>query len=404
MLQSKRITTMEFSPIRKLSGYVEIAKKKGVEVLHLNIGQPDLETPPAFINKIRNLDMSILAYTDSRGDDDTTKAFLDYYKSINLDFEKEDIIITNGGSEALLFSLIGCCDAGDEILVPSPYYSNYNNFADIANAKIVQIERNIDDGYAMPSKEVFESKINEKTKAILICNPCNPTGVIYTHTELKMLLDLAVKYNLYVICDEVYRDFVYDDNEPFSILNLGYAEEKIIVIDSLSKRYSACGCRIGVLASKNRSFMDNILKLCQSRLCVPILEQVMATAITEIPSTYITSVRDTYEKRRNVLIKGLQSVEGVQCSIPGGAFYIMAKLPVNDSEHFAKWLVSKYDLDGQTVMLAPASKFYGIDNKGLNEVRLSYCLNEEKLLKAIEILRTGLEKYNSLYSVVPDVD
>lgn len=400
MFQSNRISTMEYSPIRKLSGYVEIAKSKGVDVLHLNIGQPDLHTPIEFLNKLKKIDLSTISYTDSRGVDETLNAFLEFYKSINIEFSKEDIVITNGGSEALLFAFIGCCDVGDELLIPSPYYSNYNNFADMANINIVQLPRSIDTGYSVPSVEDFENKISPKTKAILICNPCNPTGVIYTRSELKMILDIAVKHNLYVICDEVYRDFVYDDNEPFSILNLGYAEERIIMIDSLSKRYSACGCRIGVLASKNRTFTDNIMKLCQSRLCVPLIEQIMATAILDVPKTYTKQMKDVYEKRRNILIEGLQSIEGVSCSIPGGAFYIMATLPVNDSEHFTKWLVSRYSYNGKTVMLAPASKFYGIEGKGVNEVRLSYCLSEEKLLEAIEILRASLVEYNKLYSVV----
>lgn len=399
MLQSNRIMAMSYSPIRKLSGFVEIARKNGTEVLHLNIGQPDIETPVEFINKLKDFNLSTIAYTDSRGYDKALDAFLSYYNDINLDFEKEDIIITNGGSEALLFSFIGLCDVNDEVLVLSPYYSNYNNFADMANVKLVPIERSIDNGFAIPNEEDFESKITDKTKAILICNPCNPTGVIYTHSELKIILDLAVKYNLYVICDEVYRDFVYDGNSPFSILSLGYAEDRIVMVDSLSKRYSACGCRIGVLASKNRLFMDNIMKLCQSRLCVPILEQVMSTAITEVPKSYIENVRSIYESRRNVLIEGLQSIEGVKCSIPGGAFYIIASLPINDSEHFAKWLVSKYRLNGETVMLAPASKFYGIEGKGLNEVRLSYCLEEEKLKRAVTILDEALKEYKKLYDV-----
>lgn len=399
MLQSNRIMAMSYSPIRKLSGFVEIARKNGTDVLHLNIGQPDIETPVEFMNKLKDFNLSTIAYTDSRGYDKALDAFLSYYNDINLDFEKEDIIITNGGSEALLFSFIGLCDVNDEVLVLSPYYSNYNNFADMANVKLVPIERSIDNGFAIPNEEDFESKITDKTKAILICNPCNPTGVIYTHSELKVVLDLAVKYNLYVICDEVYRDFVYDGNSPFSILSLGYAEDRIVMVDSLSKRYSACGCRIGVLASKNRLFMDNIMKLCQSRLCVPILEQVMSTAITEVPKSYIENIRSIYESRRNVLIEGLQSIEGVKCSIPGGAFYIIASLPINDSEHFAKWLVSKYSLNGETVMLAPASKFYGIEGKGLNEVRLSYCLEEEKLKRAVTILDEALKEYKKLYDV-----
>lgn len=400
MLLSNRITNMEYSPIRKLSGYIEIAKKNNVEVLHLNIGQPDIKTPPAFIDKLKNIDFQTIAYTDSRGSNDTLEAFVKYYQSINIDFEKEDLVLTNGGSEALLFSFLCCCDVNDEVIVPSPYYSNYNNFANMANIKLVPLERTIESGYSVPSIESFEASINNNTKAILICNPCNPTGVIYTRSELKMILDLAIKYNLYVICDEVYRDFVYDGNKPFSILNLGYADERIIMVDSLSKRYSACGCRVGVLASKNRGFMDNVLKLCQSRLCIPTLEQVMASAILDVSNEYLSSIKDTYEERRNVLIEGLQSIPGVTCSIPGGAFYIMAKLPVNDSEHFAKWLVSKYSLNGKTVMMAPASKFYGIENKGVNEVRLSYCLDKSDLKLAVEIIREGLATYNKIYNSI----
>ena len=400
MLQSNRITNMEYSPIRKLSGYIEIAQKNNIEVLRLNIGQPDIETPQAFVDKLKNIDLKTIAYTDSRGLNDALEAFIKYYQTINIDFEKEDLVLTNGGSEALLFSFLSCCDVNDEIIVPSPYYSNYNNFADMANVKLVPIERTIESGYAVPSIEDFEERINNKTKAILICNPCNPTGVIYTRSELKMILDLAVKYNLYVICDEVYRDFVYDGNNPFSILNLGYADERIIMVDSLSKRYSACGCRVGVLASKNRSFMDNVLKLCQSRLCIPTFEQIMASAILDVSTEYLSSIKDIYEERRNILIEGLQSIPGVTCSIPGGAFYIMVQLPVNDSEHFSKWLVSKYNLNGKTVMMAPASKFYGIDDKGINEVRLSYCLDKDDLKLAVEIIREGLSTYNKIYTSI----
>lgn len=398
MLQSSRIMNMDYSPIRKLSGYVEIAKKNNIDVLHLNIGQPDIETPTAFIEKLKNINLKTIAYTDSRGSTETINAFVTYYKSIGLDFEIDDIVLTNGGSEALLFSLLCICDVGDEVIVPSPYYSNYNNFANMANVKLVPIARNIESGYCVPSVRDFESNINSKTKAILICNPCNPTGVVYTRSELRVILELAAEHNLYVICDEVYRDFVYDNIKPFSILNLNYATDRIILVDSLSKRYSACGCRIGVLASKNRDFMNNVLKLCQSRLCIPTIEQVMASAILDVSNDYLSSIRDTYEKRRNVLLKGLQSIDGVSCSTPGGAFYVMAKLPVKDSEHFSKWLVSNFNLNGKTIMMAPASKFYGIDNTGLDEVRLSYCLDCNDLKLAVEILREGLKTYNSIYN------
>lgn len=390
---SNRILNMDYSPIRKLSSIADKAKSQGIEVLHLNIGQPDIETPLEFREKLKTVSEKTLKYTDSRGTDDVIKSFQTYYSKIGIHVEKEDMIVTNGGSEALLFTMMSICDVGDEIITPAPYYSNYNNFADMAGVKVVPLERNIEDDYTLPDISNIEDIITEKTKAILISNPCNPTGAIYDNNDLNTLLDIAVKHNLYIISDEVYREFVYDKRTPISILNLDRDTDKIVIIDSVSKRYSACGCRIGVMLSKNRELMNNALKLGQSRLCIPTIEQVMASAIKDVPQSYLDNALAKYESRRNTLIAGLNSINGVVCSNPKGAFYIMAKLPVEDSEHFSKWLLSEFSHNNKTVMMAPASSFYGSLNKGIDEVRLSYVIEEDKLNEAVEILSLGIKKY-----------
>lgn len=394
MVLSRKIEDMNYSPIRRLGKYVTIAKNKGVSVIHLNIGQPDLATPVEFLDKLKSIDDSVLKYTDSRGLDVTVESFIKYYKSIGIDFDCEDIVVTMGGSEALLFSFIAICDEGDEIIIPEPYYSNYNSFAETAGVNVVPVKTTIEEGYRLPKREVFESKITDKTRAIVISNPCNPTGVLYTKEELNMLLDLADEYGIYVISDEVYRDFVYDNEKPLSIYDLNRSYDKIIMVDSISKRYSSCGARIGVLASKKRNIIDNVLKLCQARLCVPYIEQVMASAVSEVSEDYILNAKTEYEKRRNALFNGLSSIEGVKCISPGGAFYIMVKLPVEDSEDFAKWILTNFNVDGETIMVAPGSGFYSTEGLGKNEVRISYCLDVDKINRFIHILKLGLEEYN----------
>ncbi len=397
MFQSKRINKMECSPIRKLAEFEAIAKKKGVEVIHLNIGQPDVATPVSMLDAVRKFDGTVLKYADSRGLPSTVDTFIKYYSKIGIDFEARDMVVTNGGSEALLFAFIATCDIGDEIIVPAPYYSNYNSFADIANVKFNPVLSTLEEDYKLPSAADLEKAITDKTKAILFSNPCNPTGAVYTHEELMEVLNLAKKHDLYVISDEVYREYVYDGLKPMSIYDLNYETERIILIDSLSKRYSACGARVGIIASKNRELMDNVLKLGQSRLSIPTLEQVMASSILEVPEEYIIETQKLYERRRNAVIDALSKVEGVKCSNPRGAFYIMVRLPVKDSDHFAKWILSDFDYEGETVMVAPAAKFYGIEGYGLNEVRLSYCLDEAVLVKAVNILEKALIEYKKIY-------
>lgn len=397
MFQSKRINKMECSPIRKLAEFEAIAKKKGVEVIHLNIGQPDVATPVSMLDAVRKFDGTVLKYADSRGLPSTVDTFIKYYSKIGIDFEARDMVVTNGGSEALLFAFIATCDIGDEIIVPAPYYSNYNSFADIANVKFNPVLSTLEEDYKLPSAADLEKAITDKTKAILFSNPCNPTGAVYTHEELMEVLNLAKKHDLYVISDEVYREYVYDGLKPMSIYDLNYETDRIILIDSLSKRYSACGARVGIIASKNRELMDNVLKLGQSRLSIPTLEQVMASSILEVPEEYIVETQKLYERRRNAVIDALSKVEGVKCSNPRGAFYIMVRLPVKDSDHFAKWILSDFDYEGKTVMVAPAAKFYGIEDYGLNEVRLSYCLDEAVLVNAMNILEKALIEYKKIY-------
>ncbi|MDU4892276.1 MAG: pyridoxal phosphate-dependent aminotransferase [Clostridium sp.] len=397
MFQSKRINKMECSPIRKLAEFEAIAKKKGVEVIHLNIGQPDVATPVSMLDAVRKFDGTVLKYADSRGLPSTVDTFIKYYSKIGIDFEARDMVVTNGGSEALLFAFIATCDIGDEIIVPAPYYSNYNSFADIANVKFNPVLSTLEEDYKLPSAADLEKAITDKTKAILFSNPCNPTGAVYTHEELMEVLNLAKKHDLYVISDEVYREYVYDGLKPMSIYDLNYETDRIILIDSLSKRYSACGARVGIIASKNRELMDNVLKLGQSRLSIPTLEQVMASSILEVPEEYIVETQKLYERRRNAVIDALSKVEGVKCSNPRGAFYIMVRLPVKDSDHFAKWILSDFDYEGKTVMVAPAAKFYGIEDYGLNEVRLSYCLDEAVLVNAVNILEKALIEYKKIY-------
>ena len=396
MFLSKRIEEMDYSPIRRLGGYVTIAKKKGVDVLHLNIGQPDLETPKEFLNKLSNIDTSILRYTDSRGLAETINAFVRYYSSIGIDLCDDDIVITMGGSEALLFSFVSVCDEGDEIIIPEPFYSNYNNFADTAGVKVVPIQTTIEDGYSLPSKNKFIEKISDKTRAIVISNPCNPTGAVYSKEDLNMLMDLAEEYNLYIISDEVYRDFVYDGEVPISIFDLDRDFSRVIMIDSVSKRYSSCGARIGVLVSKNKDIMANVLKLCQSRLCVPFIEQIMVSAIPDISKDYLCAAKSQYEIRRNALVEGLSSIDGIICSAPKGAFYVMVKLPVEDSEDFARWILTDFSINGETIMVAPGSGFYSTENLGKDEIRISYCLEIEKIKRFIHILAEGLSEYRKI--------
>ncbi len=393
MKLSNRVRAMQESPIRKLVPFAEAAKKEGKKVYHLNIGQPDIETPKGFMESIRDFNNPVIKYSYSQGDPELIDAIINYYKGHGMDFSKDEILITNGGSEALLFAIIAICDPEDEILVPEPFYTNYSGFSGGVSVNIKPITTTAENGFHLPSKESIVSSITPKTKAILFSNPGNPTGVVYTKEEVNMLAEIAKENNLFIISDEVYREFVYDGLEYTSFGNVKGIEDRVILVDSVSKRYSACGARIGSLASKNKEFRTQVLKLCQSRLCVPTLEQVGATALYKTDESYLIEVHAEYDRRRHIVFDTLSSIEGVICEKPTGAFYAIAKLPIEDAEDFVIWLLKEFDLDGETVMFAPAEGFYSTPGLGRNEIRIAYVLNEESLSKAMAILKAGLKVY-----------
>lgn len=390
---SKRVKGMQQSPIRKLVPIAEKAKKNGKKVYHLNIGQPDIETPSEFFNAVKNFDEKVLKYSFSQGIPELIDALIKYYKRYDMNFENDEILITNGGSEALLFSLIAVADHGDEILIPEPFYTNYNGFSSAVGVNVVPMTTKATEGFHLPEKKSIEKLISPKTKAILLSNPGNPTGVVYTPDEIQMIADIAKEYNLFVIADEVYREFVYDDLEYTSFGNIDEISDRVIIVDSISKRYSACGARIGSIASKNKELIKQILKLCQGRLCVPTLEQIGAVELYSVPQDYFNTVHDEYQKRRDIVYSALKEIPGVICEKPTGAFYVIAKLPVVDAEEFVIWLLKEFDIDNETVMLAPAEGFYATDGLGKDEVRLAYILNEDDLRKAMNILKVAIKKY-----------
>lgn len=396
MKLSNRIKAMQFSPIRKLVPFADDAKKRGISVYHLNIGQPDIYTPDTFVEGIEQYTDKVLKYTNSQGIDPLINSFIKYYTEWDIDFVKEEIMITNGGSEAIMFALMAICDPGDEIIVPEPFYTNYNGFANVASVKIIPFITKAEDGFHLPSKEEITSKITSKTRVIMISNPGNPTGVVYTEAEVRMLSDIVRENELFLISDEVYREFVYDDLKYTSALYMKDIEDKIILIDSISKRYSACGARIGLVASRNKDFMNQILKLGQTRLCVPTIEQLAAANLINTPKSYFVKVKKEYEERRNILYKYLSKIPGVVCQKPTGAFYVVAKLPLENGEDFAKWLLTDFSYNNKTVMVAPAEGFYATKGLGINEIRLSYCLNTTALKDAMEILGIAIKKYIAL--------
>jgi len=396
MKVSKRISAMQFSPIRKLAPFAEEAKKKGVKVYHLNIGQPDIVTPDTFFEAISDFKESVLKYADSHGINSLIESFIKYYKEWNIDFEKDEIMVCNGGSEAILFALMAICDVGDEVIIPEPFYTNYNGFAEAAGVNVVPFLTKAENGFHLPRKEEIVSKITDKTRAILISNPGNPTGVVYTYDEIRMLADISKEHNIYIIADEVYREFVYDNLKYTSALYMTDVLDRVILIDSISKRYSACGARIGLVASKNKDLIKQILKLCQSRLCVPTIEQLAAANLINTPKSYFEEVKAEYEERRNILFEAFSNIPGVICKKPTGAFYIVAKLPIEDADHFAKWILTDFSHNNKTVMFAPAAGFYATEGLGKNEIRLSYCLNCNDLKDAMEIFSIALNEYMKL--------
>ena len=393
---SQRGIDMPESPIRKLVPFAEKAKSKGVEVIHLNIGQPDIKTPEVAIEAVQAIDMPVIEYSHSAGNESYRRGLAEYYDRISPGITFENILITTGGSEALSFAFTACFNPGDEVIIPEPFYANYNGFAESTGVNVVPINSTIESGFALPPIEEFEAKITDKTKGILICNPGNPTGYLYNREELDKLRAIAQKHDLYLFADEVYREFCYDGKEHFSLLNLEGIEDNVVVVDSVSKRYSMCGVRIGALISRNKEIITTVLKLAQARLSPPSLGQVAGEAALKTPSSYFDEVSAEYVKRRDLLVNGLNSIDGVFCPMPGGAFYAVAKLPVDDSDDFCQWMLEEFELNGQTVMMAPASGFYSTAGEGKQEVRLAYVLSLDKLSAAIDCLREGIKQYTEI--------
>lgn len=386
---------MPASPIRKLVPYAEEAKRKGKVVYHLNIGQPDIETPEVVRDAIRGFDETVLEYSLSEGNLSYRQGLAAYYQKHNIPVQTEDILITTGGSEALIFAFMSCLDPGDEVIVPEPFYANYNGFAETAGVVIRPVMSFIENGFALPFIEDFEQLINERTKAVLICNPGNPTGYLYSRDELEQLRMLVRDYDLFLIADEVYREFCYDGHKPFSVMNLTEIEENTILIDSVSKRYSMCGARIGALITRNPEVMATALKFAQARLSPPSLGQFAGEAALQTPQIYFDKVVEEYVQRRDILVDGLNAIPGVRCPKPMGAFYCMAELPVDDAEEFCQWMLESFEYEGATVMMAPAAGFYKNTAQGKRQVRVAYVLNIESLKHAVECLAAGLKEYNA---------
>ena len=390
---SIRGTEMPSSPIRKLAPLAEDAKKRGIKVYHLNIGQPDLPTPQVAIDAIKNIDRKILEYSPSQGYRSYREKLVNYYAKYDIRLTADDIIITSGGSEAVLFSFLACLNPGDEIIVPEPAYANYMAFAISAGAVIRTIATTIDEGFSLPKVEKFEELINERTRAILICNPSNPTGYLYTRREMNQIRDLVKKYDLYLFSDEVYREFIYTGSPYISACHLEGIEDNVVLIDSVSKRYSECGIRIGALITKNEEIRKAVMKFCQARLSPPLIGQIAAEASLDAPEEYSRDIYAEYVERRKCLIDGLNRIPGVYSPIPMGAFYTVARLPVDDCEKFCAWCLSDFNYEGETVMMAPASGFYTTPGAGKNEVRIAYVLKKEDLIRSLFVLRKALEAY-----------
>ena len=392
-ITSERGHKMPASPIRKLAPLADKAKERGIKVYHLNIGQPDLKTPQVALDALRKVDIDILAYCPSEGVKTYRKKLVSYYDKFNIDITADDIIITTGCSEAVNFAFMTCLDPGDEIIVPEPAYANYTAFAIGAGAIIKPVMANIEDGFALPPIEKFEELITPRTKGILICNPNNPTGYLYTREELNKIRDLVKKYDLFLFSDEVYREFCYTGAPYISAFHLDGLDNNVILFDSVSKRYSECGVRVGALITKNKEVHKNVMKFCQARLSPPLLGQIVAEASLDTSQEYMLEIYNEYVERRKFLIDGLNRIPGVYSPMPMGAFYTMARLPIDDSDKFCAWLLSDFELDGQTVMMAPGTGFYSEPGHGTNEVRLAYVLKKEELAKALTVLKKALEVY-----------
>nr|WP_315171594.1 pyridoxal phosphate-dependent aminotransferase [uncultured Flavobacterium sp.] len=386
---------MPESPIRKLAPFADLAKSKGRKVYHLNIGQPDIKSPELAIEAIKNIQLDIIEYGPSAGYESYRKKLAKFYQNQNVSVDTEDIMITTGGSEALLFALGSIMDPEDEIIIPEPFYANYSAFSAESSARVVPVISNIESGFTLPTIEEFEKAITSKTKAILICNPNNPTGYLYSESEINQLGALVKKYDLFLIADEVYREFIYDEKDQhFSVMNLKGIEQNVIMIDSVSKRYSMCGARIGCLVTKNKEVIAASMKFAQARLCPPTIEQIACEAAIETPKSYFDEVISEYKERRDILINELNKIDGVLVKSPKAAFYCIAQLPIDNADDFAQWLLETYEFNGETVMVAPAAGFYSTPGVGLNQVRIAYVLSKEELIKAVHILKEAIKEYN----------
>lgn len=383
---------MPASPIRKLVPFAENAKKKGTKVYHLNIGQPDIETPQACLDAVKNANVTVLEYSHSAGNESYRKKLVQYYAKNKIDITANDIIITTGGSEAIMFGFMACLDAGDEVIIPEPFYANYNGFAVQADVKVVPIGSKIETGFALPPIEDFEKVITSKTKAIVVCNPNNPTGYLYSAAEMETLKAIVIKHNLFLFADEAYREFCYEGSHT-SAMHLKGAEQHVILMDTISKRYSACGGRIGAFVTKNKDVLNAAMKFAQARLSPPYYAQILGEAAVDLPDDYFDTTKKEYKLRRDTIIKRLNNIEGVFCPNPGGAFYAMARLPIDDCDVFCQWLLESFSYKGATIMLAPATGFYSTPGLGKNEVRLAYVLNIEAINNAMDCLDEALKQY-----------
>lgn len=390
---SEKGQRMPASPIRKLTPFADKAKLEGKKVYHLNIGQPDIETPEGMLNAIKNIDFKVWAYTPSEGTLSYRKKLTEYYNKLGYNITPENIIVTTGGSEAITIGMMTCLDPGDEVIIPEPFYANYNGFANQSDIVVKPILSYIDNGFALPPISEFEKLITPKTKAIIICNPNNPTGYLYSQDELNALKELALKYDLYLFSDEAYREFCYDGREFISPMHLSGLDDNVIVMDTVSKRYSACGARLGCLITKNKAVLTAGLKFAQARLSAGMVEQIAGEAAVDTPDEYFTAVNKEYTKRRDTLVTALNKIEGVYCPNPGGAFYVVAKFPIDNSDKFCQWMLESFSHNNQTVMMAPATGFYSTEGAGTNEVRMAYVLNNDDLNKAMECLAEGLKVY-----------
>jgi aspartate aminotransferase len=389
---SQRGQVMPPSPIRKLVPFAEAAKKKGIKVFHLNIGQPDIETPPAILDAVRKADIKVLEYSHSAGNESYRRKLVNYYKKVGINISYDQIIITTGGSEAIQFGFFTCFDPGDEVIIPEPFYANYNGFAVTAGVKVIPVTSRIENGFALPPIEDFERVVTEKTKAIIICSPNNPTGYLYSRDEMAALKKICLEHNLFLFSDEAYREFCYD-GDYVSAMHLQGMEENVVLMDTISKRYSACGARIGAFVTKNKTVYDAAMKFAQARLSPPGLAQILGEAAVDLPEHYFDEPKAEYMARRDLLVSRLNKMPGVFCPKPGGAFYAMAKLPIDDSDKFCQWLLESFSYKDQTVMLAPATGFYGTKGLGKNEVRLAYVLNLEAINAAMDCLEHALQQY-----------